>query len=86
MMMVFLVESQATVAARMVTGLIEIDEHTRMAQRSVAAVAGDHTLRAQDWRCILNQIDRELLVDLFLSVQESRQSIVIFLEHLLASV
>lgn len=81
-MVVLLIESQATVSARMVARLIEVDEHSRMAERSVAAVARDHPIVAQDWRCVGNQVDRELLVDLLLPVQESGQSVVVLFPHL----
>lgn len=81
-MVIFLVESQAAVSARMVAGLIQIDEHSRMTQRSVSAITGDHPVGAQDRRCVRNQIDGELFVDLFLSVQEPRKSVVVFFPHL----
>lgn len=81
---VLFVESQATVSAGMVAGLIQIDEHSRMTERSVSAVARDHPIMTQDRRRIGNQIDRELIVDLLFPVHESGQSVVILFPHLLA--
>lgn len=69
-MIMLLVETEATIATRMVARLVEVDEHARVTQWSAAAVARDlASLHRRRWN-LGNQIDGHTRIHLQGEVNE----------------
>lgn len=81
-MVVFFLESQATVAAGMWTRLVQVDVDLWVAKVFIAASAEHDTFLAFDDRLLCDQINRPILVDDLGGVCEANISIIVFVVSL----
>lgn len=72
--MMFVRKGQAAVGAPVDLGFVDVDEDTRVAQRSASAVAADDPLRGPPHRLFVDEADGRLGLGLMREREERRRN------------